>query len=90
MLFFQPVMPVPVGKDMILITRPVFPLVTNVDPVLSGTDVAFQHKTGLGNIQLFTAVAPKRRDGLICRGVLLTQLTYWLSVASDFVPTIPG
>jgi hypothetical protein len=66
-LFFQPGMPVPVGrnKDKVFIVRPVFPLVTN--PVLDSTepDGVDGHETGLGDIQLLSLLGPNRLDGTV-------------------------
>lgn len=56
-LFFQPFMPFPVGKDRILILRPVFPLVTQ--------PLGNSYKTGIGDIQLITAFGPDRKNGTV-------------------------
>jgi len=66
-MFFQPGLPIPVGKDkdMVFIARPVFPLVTN--PVLDATepDGVDGHKTGFGDIQLMTLLGPNRKSGIV-------------------------
>jgi hypothetical protein len=63
--FFQPALPIPLGKDMVFIARPVFPLVTNtvLDP--TSEDRANGKKTGFGDIQILTAFGPDRRDGVV-------------------------
>ena len=65
--FFQPGMPIPLGKDdqMVFIARPVFPVVTNpsLDPTSSdGTD---GHTTGFGDIQMLSLFGPNRKDGIV-------------------------
>jgi hypothetical protein len=66
-LFFQPGLPIPVGKkkDKVFIARPVFPLVTN--PVLDSTepDGVDGHTTGLGDIQMLSLLGPNRKDGVV-------------------------
>lgn len=59
-LFFQPFLPFPVGRDKLLILRPVFPLVTM--PVSDNGD---SYKTGFGDMQLITAIGPDRKSGTI-------------------------
>lgn len=65
--FFQPALPVPVGKDYdkILIARPVFPVVKS--PVLdpSRPDGTDGHISGFGDMQLFTMIGPNRVDGVV-------------------------
>ena len=61
--FFQPALPVPVGRDKVFIARPVFPLVTS--PVLDGQGGASSHTTGFGDIQLLVALGPNRTDGVV-------------------------
>ncbi len=63
--FFQPALPIPLGKDKVFIARPVFPIVTN--PVLdpSQPDGVDGHKTGFGDIQMLALVGPNRRDGTV-------------------------
>lgn len=65
--FFQPALPIPVGKDLdkIFIARPVFPYVKT--PVLDPTepDGTDGHKSGFGDIQLFTMMGPNRTDGTV-------------------------
>jgi len=64
-LFFQPALPIPLGRDMTLIARPVFPLVTNtlLDP--TSEDPAKGEKTGFGDMQVFSLIGPDRKDGLV-------------------------
>ena len=64
LLFFQPLLPVPIGKKMMFSGRPVFPLVTapNVDFSTGETE---GHTTGLGDIQLLTLVGPDKADGWV-------------------------
>lgn len=66
-LFFQPGLPVPVGRGGrgVLSIRPVFPIVTS--PVLEpgaagGVD---GHVTGFGDIQLLSMIGPNRADGIV-------------------------
>ena len=63
--FFQPALPIPLGKDMVFIARPVFPLVTNtiLDP--TSEDTANRKKTGFGDIQVLSLIGPDRKDGLV-------------------------
>jgi hypothetical protein len=66
-LFFQPALPVPVGKnrDKVLIIRPVIPWVSN--PVLD-PDAASGvggRETGLGDIQIFVMVGPNVTRGSV-------------------------
>jgi hypothetical protein len=61
--FFQPALPLPVGRDKIFIARPVFPLVTS--PVFDGEGGVNKHTTGFGDIQVFTALGPNRTDGTV-------------------------
>ena len=64
LLFFQPMLPVPVSKSLTFSGRPVFPLVTspNVDFSTGETD---GHTTGLGDIQLMTLIGPDKADGWV-------------------------
>jgi hypothetical protein len=63
-LFFQPLLPVPVGKNMMFSGRPVFPLVTapEIDP--STGDVG-GHTTGFGDLQLMTLIGPDKAGGWV-------------------------
>jgi len=67
LLFFQPFMPFPVGRDdsWMFTLRPVFPLVTN--PVLDPAepDGTTGHKTGFGDMQLLALAGPNRSDGIV-------------------------
>ena len=68
-LFFQPALPVPVGKnkDKVLIVRPVFPWVRSAVPVYdpeSSAPVAGS-ETGFGDMQVFTMVGPNRTEGMV-------------------------
>ena len=64
LLFFQPMLPVPVSEKLMFSGRPVFPLVTspNVDFTTGETD---GHTTGLGDIQLLTLLGPDKADGWV-------------------------
>jgi hypothetical protein len=64
LLFFQPLLPVPVSKNLMFSGRPVFPLVTspNVDFSTGKSD---GHTTGLGDIQLLTLIGPDKADGWV-------------------------
>jgi len=64
LLFFQPLLPVPVGKSLMFSGRPVFPLVTspNVDFSSGESD---GHTTGLGDIQLMTLIGPDKANGWV-------------------------
>lgn len=61
-LFFQPLLPIPVGKNLVFSGRPVFPMVTapTIDPV---TGEAENHTTGFGDLQLLTLIGPGKADG---------------------------
>ncbi len=63
--FFQPALPLPLGKDLVFIARPVFPLVTNtiLDP--TSEDGTNGHKTGFGDIQVLSLIGPNRKDGIV-------------------------
>ena len=56
-LFFQPLLPVPIGKKLMFSGRPVFPLVTNPDIDVDTGETGGQ-TTGFGDLQL-----PERRRG---------------------------
>ena len=64
LLFFQPMLPVPVSEKLMFSGRPVFPLVTspNVDFTTGETE---GHTTGLGDIQLLTLLGPDKADGWV-------------------------
>ena len=64
LLFFQPLLPVPIGKKMMFSGRPVFPLVTapNVEFPTGETD---GHTTGFGDFQLMTLIGPDKADGWV-------------------------
>jgi hypothetical protein len=63
-LFFQPALPVPVGKDLVFIARPVFPLVTSPNLNLATGDVD-GHATGFGDLQLLSMLGPSRVAGWV-------------------------
>jgi hypothetical protein len=63
-LFFQPLLPVPVGKGLMFSGRPVFPLVTSPDIDFS-SGASDGHTTGLGDIQLLTLVGPDKANGWV-------------------------
>ncbi|MDH4019319.1 MAG: hypothetical protein OEU84_06930 [Xanthomonadales bacterium] len=66
-LFFQPALPVPVGKnhDKVLIIRPVFPWVRSAiyDPAAPGGVIGSD--TGLGDIQTFVMIGPNASRGKV-------------------------
>lgn len=66
-LFFQPSLPVPIGrgKDWVFIARPVFPFVSN--PILDhmSADGVSGRESGFGDIQLMSLVGPNRKEGLV-------------------------
>jgi len=61
--FFQPALPLPVGRDMVFIARPVIPYVTS--PVFDSTAPGGTNGTqsGLGDIQLISMLGPNLEDG---------------------------
>jgi hypothetical protein len=62
--FFQPFLPFPVGNNKMIVFRPVFPLVTQ--PLIDfDTGEVTDHKTGFGDLQLFTAFGPDKKTGNI-------------------------
>jgi hypothetical protein len=66
-LSFQPGLPIPLGanNEYVLISRPVFTLVTN--PVIDPTqkDGVDGRTTGFGDLQLLTLAGPNKTDGLV-------------------------
>ena len=72
--FFQPFLPFPVGREKLLIIRPVFPLVT-----IPISDNGSSHKSGFGDMQLITAFGPDKSNGTIW-GI---GTTFKLPTASD-------
>jgi hypothetical protein len=64
LLFFQPLLPVPVSRKLMFSGRPVFPLVTapNLDFSTGETE---GHTTGLGDIQLLTLIGPDKASGWV-------------------------
>ena len=63
LLTFQPVMPIPIGENLILINRPVFPLVTSPSFNIETSDI--EHETGLGDIVLLSMLGPSATSGFI-------------------------
>ena len=63
-LFFQPLLPVPLSKKLMFSGRPVFPLVTNPDVDFS-TGESDGHTTGFGDLQLMTLFGPDKADGWV-------------------------
>jgi hypothetical protein len=61
LLFFQPLLPVPISENLMFSGRPVFPLVTSPDVDFS-TGESDGHTTGLGDIQLLTLVGPDKAN----------------------------
>jgi hypothetical protein len=66
-LFFQPGLPIPLGKndEMVFIARPVFPLVSDPELDPSASDGTDGRITGLGDIQMLSLFGPNRKDGLV-------------------------
>jgi hypothetical protein len=68
-LFFQPALPVPVGKnkDKVLIVRPVFPWVRTAVPVFDPDESGPVPgaETGFGDMQVFAMVGPNRLEGMV-------------------------
>lgn len=67
--FFQPALPVPIGKKFMFTARPVFPIVTN--PTFNTDGTIDKSTTGFGDIQMLTLFGPDKKGGLIW-GVGLT------------------
>jgi hypothetical protein len=63
LLNFQPVLPIPIGKNLININRPIFPLVTT--PTFNQTTGDIEHTTGLGDIVLLSMLGPSATSGFI-------------------------
>ncbi len=63
LLNFQPVLPIPVGESLILINRPVIPLVTS--PTFNSETGDVEHTTGLGDIVLLSMLGPTATRGFI-------------------------
>ena len=63
LLNFQPVLPIPIGEELILINRPIFPLVTV--PTFNFETGATEHETGLGDIVLLSMLGPNATRGFI-------------------------
>jgi len=61
--FFQPFMPIPVGRGKMFAARPVFPIVTS--PVFDSENGASStgHVTGFGDMQLMSVLGPDKSDG---------------------------
>ena len=63
-LFFQPLLPIPVGENLVFSGRPVFPMVTA--PLIdSDTGATEGHTTGFGELQLLTLIGPGKADGWV-------------------------
>jgi hypothetical protein len=60
---FQPSLPVPAGKNKMLLVRPVFPIHTA--PKVSEGKPTEEYTTGLGDIQVFSLYGPDKKGGLI-------------------------
>lgn len=65
--FFQPALPIPVGKDYdkIFIARPVIPHVKRPTFDPSGDGGTSGDESGLGDIQAFAMIGPNRVDGVV-------------------------
>jgi len=64
LLFFQPLLPVPISKNLMFSGRPVFPLVTSPDVDFS-TGQTDGHTTGFGDLQILTLVGPDKANGWV-------------------------
>ena len=63
LLNFQPVLPIPIGENLININRPIIPLVTS--PTFNSETGAIEHTTGLGDIVLLSMLGPSAASGFI-------------------------
>lgn len=61
--FFQPLLPLPVGKNKVFSARPVFPIITQ--PNFSQDPTGSQKITGFGDIQLAAFLGPGNAAGLV-------------------------
>ncbi len=61
--FFQPALPVPLGKKTMFTARPVLPIVTN--PSFDANGVAGKSVSGLGDIQLLSLIGPDRKSEFV-------------------------
>jgi hypothetical protein len=61
--FFQPFLPIPIGRGKMFAARPVFPIVTS--PVFSseGQEESNGHVTGFGDMQVMSLLGPDKSDG---------------------------
>ena len=62
-LFFQPALPIPFGRNMVFTARPVFPLVTNPDFQSDPTGSSIT--TGFGDIQIAVLLGPGNATGWV-------------------------
>jgi len=61
--FFQPALPIPVGKNAVFTARPVFPLVTA--PNFAEDPTGNTRTTGFGDIQMVTLIGPGKASGWV-------------------------
>lgn len=61
--FFQPALPIPVGKNAVFTARPVFPLITQ--PNFTEDPTGNTKKTGFGDIQMATLIGPGKASGWV-------------------------
>lgn len=60
--FFQPALPIPVGKNLVFTARPVFPLATSPHFLEDGS---ISKTTGFGDIQMVSLIGPGKSSGLV-------------------------
>ena len=63
MLFFQPALPIPFGKNKVFTARPVFPLVTQPD--FAANSNGEEKVTGFGDIQMAAIFGPGNAKGVV-------------------------
>ena len=63
LLNFQPVLPIPIGEKLILINRPIFPIVTS--PTFNMETADSENITGMGDIVLLSMLGPNAKRGFI-------------------------
>jgi len=61
--FFQPSLPVPIGKAKMLLVRPVFPIITV--PEITPSGITDNNVTGFGDMQVFSLYGPDKKGGII-------------------------
>ena len=63
LLNFQPVLPIPIGEKLILINRPIIPIVTS--PTFNMETGDIENTTGMGDIVLLSMLGPSAKRGFI-------------------------